>query len=133
MDIAAFAPALGVFATVLFVLSQAPMLIKAARTKDLASYSGSNLVIANIGNVAQTGYVVTLPAGPVWALHAFNMASSGCMLFWWLRHARRGRRVSTPGPQALPDNVLAFPVHKSRTSSGVRARETHGNIVDLAS
>ncbi len=93
MDLVKIAPMLGVFATVLFVLSQAPMLLKAARTKDLNSYSGSNLVIANIGNVAQSAYILTLPAGPVWALHAFNTLSSACMLFWWLRHSHRGKQA----------------------------------------
>ena len=105
------APALGTIATVLFVVSQAPMLIKAARTKDLASYSGTNLVIANVGNIAQSGYVITLPAGPVWALHAFNTLASGCMLYWWLRYRNRG-----------PAD------HRSSTSSPDRARDTHGYI-----
>lgn len=87
----ATAATLGAFATVLFVASQAPMLIKAARTKDLASYSGLNLVIANLGNVAQGVYVLTLPPGPIWALHAFNTLTSGCMLYWWLRHRKHPR------------------------------------------
>lgn len=36
----------GVVATALFVTSALPMLVKAARTKNLASYSGGNLLIA---------------------------------------------------------------------------------------
>lgn len=112
-------PILGTIATVLFVVSQAPMLIKAARTRDLASYSGANLVIANVGNLAQTGYVATLPAGPVWALHAFNTLASGCMAYWWLRHRNDARHAVPSGPD-----------HRSSTSSEERARETHGYITE---
>lgn len=86
--------AAGVVATALFVLGTLPMLYKAARTKNLSSYSGSNLVMANTGNAAQTLYVVTLPPGPVWALHAFNVVASALMLTWWIRH--RERRAPDP-------------------------------------
>ena len=92
----------GVVATALFVISALPMLLKAARTKDLSSYSGANLVVANVGNAAQMLYVITLPPGPVWALHAFNTAASGLMLAWWIRH-----RSTTP----MPVEVSA---HRSR-------------------
>ena len=40
------------------------MLIKAARTKELASYSRGNLVLANVGNAVHSIYVLQLPAGP---------------------------------------------------------------------
>lgn len=132
MNITAIAPALGVVATVLFVISQAPMLIKAARTKDLASYSGTNLVIANLGNVMQTGYIVTLPMGPVWALHGFNMLASGCMLFWWLRYGRRAKALARPPALVLPTaDALGVPAHhRSRTSSPLRARETQGKMLE---
>lgn len=76
----------GTVATLLFVGSALPMLVRAHRTRDLSSYSPANLIIANLGNLAQTVYVLTLPLGPVWAMHAFNVAVSGLMLLWWLRH-----------------------------------------------
>lgn len=76
----------GTVATLLFVGSALPMLVRAHRTRDLSSYSPANLIIANVGNLAQTLYVVTLPPGPVWAMHAFNLVVSGLMLGWWLRH-----------------------------------------------
>jgi uncharacterized protein with PQ loop repeat len=113
------APILGGIATVLFVISQAPMLIKAARTKDLASYSGTNLIIANIGNVAQAGYVVTLPAGPVWALHAFNTFSSACMLFWWLRHRRDG--AQSPVPSGRPTGLSTDSDHGGLPAARLKA------------
>ena len=63
------------------------MLIKAARTKELDSYSRGNLVLANAGNAVYSIYVFHLPAGPIWALHSFYVVSSGLMLFWHLRYA----------------------------------------------
>ncbi|HEY3502113.1 MAG TPA: hypothetical protein VGN37_04895 [Actinocatenispora sp.] len=88
----------GTVATILFVASTLPMLYKAARTRDLASYSGTNLVVATVGNVLQALYLSTLPAGPVWALHAFNTAATALMLVWWLR-CRRTRSVE-PAPRS---------------------------------
>ncbi|GAA0344432.1 PQ-loop repeat-containing protein [Micropruina glycogenica] len=76
----------GTLATLLFVASALPMLIRAHRTRDLSSYSPANLIIANVGNLAQTIYVITLPLGPVWLMHAFNLVVSALMLLWWLRH-----------------------------------------------
>ena len=89
----------GVVATALFVLSSLPMLAKAARSRDLSSYSGANLLIANVGNVAQALYLTTLPAGPLWVLHGFNTAVSGLMLGWWLR--RRPRPGAAAGRSGI--------------------------------
>ena len=97
----------GMCATALFVLSTLPMLVKAARTQDLSSYSGSNLVIANAGNAVQTLYVITLPPGPVWALHAFNTAASALMLIWWLPRGSRNTPASAPQPSEHAHNSEA--------------------------
>jgi hypothetical protein len=43
------------------------MLVKAHRTRDLASYSLGNLLLANVGNAVHSVYVFSLPAGPIWA------------------------------------------------------------------
>jgi hypothetical protein len=67
------------------------MLVKAGRTKDLASYSLGNIALANLGNLIYAVYVFSLPLGPVWALHGFHLGASGLMLFWYLRHARSSR------------------------------------------
>ena len=83
----------GMFSTSLFVLSYLPMLVKAARTKDLSSYSPGNLIIANVGNVVHSVYVVTLPLGPIWFLHAFYTASTALMLLWYVRFGRRRFRA----------------------------------------
>lgn len=85
------AVAAGVLSTLLFVASYLPMLVRAARTRDLSSYSVGNLVLANVGNVVHTGYVLSLPPGPLWALHGFYLASSALMLLWWWRYRERAR------------------------------------------
>ncbi len=92
----------GATATVLFVLSTLPMLIKARRSRDLRSYSGANLIIANCGNFLQSCYVITLPVGPLWAIHLFNTLASALMLTWWIRCRHRitspSMRAQSPPP-----------------------------------
>jgi uncharacterized protein with PQ loop repeat len=78
--------------TVVFVASDLPMLLKAVRSKDLSSYSASNLILANAGNVVHSVYVFRLPAGPLWVLHTFYLVGSSLMLFWWSRYRRRAVR-----------------------------------------
>ena len=86
----------GVVASMVFAASVLPMLAKAARSKDLSSYSRGNLVLANIGNAVYSVYVFDLPAGPIWLLHTFYIVSSALMLFWSLRYGRRARGHETP-------------------------------------
>ena len=103
----------GVLSTVLFALGTLPMLIKAATTKDLSSYSFGNIALSNVANVIHSVYVFQLPPGPVWALHAFHLVSTGLMLLWYLRYscprARRRERIDavrqapTP-PSRHPDS-----------------------------
>jgi hypothetical protein len=90
MDMATLA---GSMSTAIFVTSALPMLVKAARTRDLDSYSRGQLVLANVGNAINSVYVFSLPVGPIWFLHAFNLACTLLMLAWHLRYAR-------PGPSA---------------------------------
>ena len=84
----------GSVSTAVFVASALPMLVKAARTKDLGSYSVGNILLANLGNVLYAVYVFSLPVGPIWALHSFYMVSSFAMLVMWLSYRRRLRRGS---------------------------------------
>ena len=91
MDIAVLA---GSVSTALFVGSYLPMLLKAFRTKDLDSYSRSNLVLASIGNALYSFYVFSLPVGPIWFLHLFYVVATLLMLVWHVRHAAP---VSEPG------------------------------------
>lgn len=76
----------GTVSTVLFTASMLPMLLKAARTKDLSSYSLGNLLLANIANAVHSLYVYSLPAGPIWLLHGSYVLASAVMLAWWLRY-----------------------------------------------
>jgi hypothetical protein len=79
----------GSLATVVFASATLPMLLKAYRSRDLSSYSTGNLVLANVGNALYAVYVFHLPPGPLWALHAFNVTTTGLMLYWRRRYARR--------------------------------------------
>jgi hypothetical protein len=89
----------GSVSTVLFAASTLPMLIKAARTKELSSYSRGNLVLANVGNAVHTIYVLQLPPGPIWVLHTFYIVTSGLMLIWHLLYASRlPRSDGVPSP-----------------------------------
>jgi uncharacterized protein with PQ loop repeat len=83
----------GAASTLIFVSSVMPMLVKAARTKDLASYSLGNILLSNLGNAVYSIYVFTLPPGPIWVLHSFYVVSTGLMLFWYLRYALSRRRA----------------------------------------
>ena len=76
----------GSVSTVVFIASYLPMLVKAARSHDLASYSAGNLVLANVGNAVHSVYVAQLPAGPIWALHSFYVVTSALMLIWHLHY-----------------------------------------------
>jgi hypothetical protein len=91
----------GSVSTLLFVASALPMLVKAARTGDLGSYSVANLALANLGNVVYAVYVFSLPAGPIWALHTFYMISSLAMLGMWVGYARH-RDAPRRADRALP-------------------------------
>ncbi len=86
----------GSISTVIFALSMLPMLLKAARSKDLASYSPGNIMLSNVGNVIYSVYVFDLPAGPVWALHSFYVVSTGLMLVWYVRYVLLPRYTELP-------------------------------------
>src|SRR5918996_6057922 len=75
----------GTISTIIFATSLLPMLIKARRTRDLASYSLGNILLSNLGNLVHSVYVLSLPAGPIWALHGFYLVSMGLLLLWYLR------------------------------------------------
>jgi uncharacterized protein with PQ loop repeat len=76
----------GFISTGLFAVGTLPMLTKAFRTKNLASYSLGNILMSNVGNVIYSIYVFNLPLGPVWFLHSYNLLTSGLMLVWYLRY-----------------------------------------------
>jgi len=100
----------GTASTAIFIASTLPMLVKAGRTKDLASYSLGNIILANVGNVIYAIYVFSLPVGPIWALHGFHVSATGLMLFWYLRHAGRpGRRRNRQVTRLDSDETIRWP------------------------
>ena len=105
MDLAVLA---GILSTGLFAMSYLPMLVKAARTKDLSSYSLGNLAITNAGNAVHSVYVFSLPIGPIWFLHTFYLVASAMMLIWFVRfRARRhgARSASQRRSSTLPSGT----------------------------
>jgi hypothetical protein len=89
----------GIVSTIIFAASTLPMLVKAHRTRDLSSYSLGNILLANVGNAVHSVYVLSLPPGPLWVLHAFYVTSTALMLTWYLRFrlgAGAGARSAAP-------------------------------------
>lgn len=76
----------GMISTTIFTLSNIPMLVKAAKTHDLKSYSDINIALGNIGNLFHWVYIFQLPFGPIWFLHGFYTISSALMCLWYYRY-----------------------------------------------
>jgi uncharacterized protein with PQ loop repeat len=92
----------GSVSTTIFAISTLPMLLKAAHSKDLTSYSLGNIVLSNVGNAVHSIYVFSLPFGPVWVLHSFYLATTALMLIWYVRYSP-GRMA--PAQNYPPDGV----------------------------
>jgi len=84
----------GSLASAIFIGSAFPMLWKALRTRDMRSYSLSSLGLSVVGNAVQWCYVVSLPLGPIYVLHAFYTICTGVMLVLYLRYRQMSRRPS---------------------------------------
>ena len=84
----------GAASTLMFAGSTLPMVVRAARTRDLSSYSQSHLFMTNAGNAVHTLYIASLPPGPVWLLHGMYSAVAVFML---AAHRRWARPSSTAG------------------------------------
>ena len=90
----------GFISTALFALGTLPMLTKAFRTKNLASYSLGNILMSNVGNIFYAIYVFNLPPGPIWFLHGYNLLSTGLMLLWYLKYEGLPLRLKSLGERA---------------------------------
>lgn len=75
----------GFGSSLIFILSNFPMVAKAVRTRNLKSYSLSQILMANGGNLLYWLYVAGLPIGPIWFLHGFNTAVTALMLTLYIR------------------------------------------------
>jgi hypothetical protein len=98
----------GCTSTVIFAASTLPMLAKAYRTRDVASYSLGNLVLANLGNAVHSLYVFSLPVGPLWFLHGFYLLTSAFMLCSFLGQ-RAGVRAVGASTHGVPDLMRRMP------------------------
>lgn len=76
----------GSLSSALFIVGTLPMLLKAFTTRNLKSYSMTNLLFNNVGNLLYAIYVYSLPMGPIWLLHGFNLIVTALMLFWYMRY-----------------------------------------------
>lgn len=103
----------GITSTVIFAASALPMLVKAWRTRDLASYSRGNLLLSNLGNAVHSVYVYSMPAGPIWLLHTFYLISSALMLLWSVRYGAMRGRSARETPQRPRSPVPAVRLRAS--------------------
>lgn len=99
----------GGVSTIIFAGSVMPMIVKAVQTRDLASYSLGNLLLSNMGNLVHSVYIYSLPPGPIWALHAFYLVTTGFMLAMYLRHEALGRKRSQGSPHATAGTMQDSP------------------------
>ncbi len=121
----------GAVSTAIFTASALPMLMKAFRTKDLKSYSLSNIALSNVGNVIHSVYVYSLPPGPIWALHSFYLVTTGLMLLWYLRYELLGSRSIAETAASELAGGWNEPKVKGGHQAYVRMAE-HTEVVDQA-
>ena len=90
----------GTVSTVVFGVSNLPMLRKALRTRDVSSYSLPSVAMINAANAVYSLYVFSLPIGPIWALHTFYLVSCAIMLVLCVGQRRAARRRRDERPPA---------------------------------
>src|SRR5690349_12264824 len=97
----------GVFSTLMFAGSNLPMVVRAVRSRDVASYSRGYLVMTNVGNAVYTIYVLSLPAGPIWLLHLMYTSVSAFMLIVHVRWSSARARDRSSGVASAPLSISA--------------------------
>ena len=101
----------GTVSTVVFAVSNLPMLRKALRTGDVSSYSLASIAMINVANVVYSLYVFSLPLGPIWALHTFYLVSCAIMLVLCLVQRRAaGRREASRSVSVISVSESLEPV-----------------------
>ncbi len=78
----------GSISSLLFASSTIPMLLKVFKSRDMRSYSFGNIALNNVGNLIHWLYVLSLPFGPIWLLHAFFTVTTLLLLIGYLRYER---------------------------------------------
>jgi len=110
----------GTISTVVFAVSNLPMLGKALRTRDVSSYSLPSIGMINAANVVYSLYVFSLPLGPIWALHTFYVISCAIMLVLCLAQRRTAIRRGTQDPRPASVLVSRRPVGAGGRSLSAR-------------
>ena len=100
MDTAVLA---GSFSTALFVFSYLPMLVKAARTRDLDSYSRGQLGLATVGNAVNSLYVCTPSTSP--RCQSDRSGSCTCST-WAARCSCWSGTCATPGVDPVRSSAI---------------------------
>lgn len=79
----------GSISSAIFASATLPMLYKAWRSGDMRSYSLTNLLLNNTGNLIHWLYISSLPFGPLWLLHTFYTVTTLMMLYWYIAWQRK--------------------------------------------
>ncbi len=116
----------GVTSTAMFAGSSLPMVVRAARTRDVSSYSRSHLFMTNVGNAVHTVYIASLPPGPVWLLHCMY---SGVAAFMFAAHVRWAPNRTAIDPASLREARIHAGTVGQAPSSG-RAASPCGQACD---
>ncbi len=82
----------GSISSLMFASSTLDMVIKAWRTKDMKSYSLTSLILSNLGNGIHWLYILSLPFGPIYALHTFYTIATVIMLALCIIYQRRANQ-----------------------------------------
>lgn len=112
----------GTVSTVVFAVSNLPMLRKALRTRDVSSYSLSSIAMINAANAVYSLYVFSLPVGPIWALHTFYLVSCAIMLVLCLRRAADASGVPCDDMGEMSDYIAGLEAPERDLIERIRAR-----------
>jgi hypothetical protein len=123
----------GSISSFLFISGNIPMLVKAFRSRNLRSYSLSNIALMNAGNLAYWVYVSNLPFGPIWVLHGFYTIAEVLMLVWYLRFefAKAPRRALVASGESLEMKARFLPLD-SRLTGTCRVKLSPGDTFKLS-
>lgn len=110
---------MGTISSSMFAFGNVPMLVKAARTRSLSSYSHAQLTLVGLANLIHWFYISSLPFGPIWFLHGSHTVATAAMLWLYVRYEVRPR---------LPIDRLF-----QHLRSGARAAGVWGERAALAS
>lgn len=112
----------GTVSTVVFAVSNLPMLRKALRTRDVSSYSLSSIAMINAANAVYSLYVFSLPVGPIWVLHTFYLVSCAIMLVLCLGRAKVRSGVPCDVMGEMSDYIAGLEEPERDLIERIRAR-----------